>query len=185
MKKVKKLLIGLVLLAVVYVGGFLLFGTLTDWTPKGTTTLQPSASHVSPVSVIQDSIISLLTWNVGYGGIGDQDFFFYNKGDFFWTDPGTVRMSKERVEGNVFGQEATVKARLADLYLLQEIDTAARRSHYTNQLETARNARPDYAAYFAANFKSKRVPLPLLQPWDHYGYVVGGLVNLSRFQPDS
>jgi endonuclease/exonuclease/phosphatase family metal-dependent hydrolase len=29
------------------------------------------------------------------------------------------------------------------------------------------------------------VPLPLFQPWDHYGYVVGGLVNLSRYQPTS
>ncbi|MEO0732071.1 MAG: endonuclease/exonuclease/phosphatase family protein, partial [Bacteroidota bacterium] len=153
--------------------------------PTGTTPLQASAGQTASTPVVQDSVISLLTWNVGYGGIGDEDFFFYNKGDFFWTQPGTVRMSKERVEGNVFGQEATLKARPADIYLLQEIDTAARRSHYVNQLATARAARPDYAAYFAPNFKSKRVPLPLLQPWDHYGYVVGGLVNLTRFQPEA
>lgn len=184
MRKIFKFVGWLVGLFLLYIAGFLLFGTFTDWQPKGTTTLTPSTGRVAPAPVIQDSIVSLLSWNVGYGGIGDKDFFFYNQSaGFWWTKPGTVRMSEERVKANVIGQEITLKANPADLYLLQEVDTAARRSHYTNQLETARSARPDHAAYFAANFKSKRVPLPIFQPWDHYGYVVGGLVNLSRHQP--
>lgn len=167
-----------------YILGFLVFGTLTDYMPTGTERLEPSTGRQAVESVVEDSIVRLLTWNVGYGGIGDKDFFFYNRpSGFWWTELGTVRPTDERVKGNVLGQEITLKGNPADIYLLQEIDTAARRSHYINQLAVARRSRSDYAAYFAPNFKSKRVPIPILQPWDHYGYVVGGLVNLSRYQP--
>ncbi|MCX8209647.1 MAG: endonuclease/exonuclease/phosphatase family metal-dependent hydrolase [Neolewinella sp.] len=186
LRKLLKYLGYLVLLFVLYIVGFLIFGTLTDWQPEGTEALQESNGQMAAEPVIKDSIVSLMTWNVGYGGIGDKDFFFYNQAaGFWWTKPGTVRTSQERVKSNVVGQEITLKGNVADIYLLQEVDTAARRSHYMNQLAVARDARPDYAAHFAANFKSKRVPLPLFQPWDHYGYVVGGLVSLSRYQPTS
>jgi len=177
--------LGYLLLAfLLYIVVFLVFGTLTDWTPEGVDSLSPSAGQRAEATLpAPDSIVRLMTWNVGYGGIGDKDFFFYNQpSGFWWTRPGTVRMSEERVKSNVTGQEITVKTTPADFYLLQEVDTAARRSHYINQLAVARDARPDYAAHFAPNFISKRVPLPFFQPWDHYGYVVGGLVSLSRFE---
>jgi len=184
LRKILRFIGWLLAIFALYVIGFLIFGTLTDWQPEGTEALEPSAGRLAAEPVLNDSIVSFITWNVGYGGIGDKDFFFYNRANgFWWTEPGTVRMSKERVASNVTGQEITVKSNLADFFLLQEIDTAARRSHYVNQLARARDARRDYAAYFAPNFKSKRVPLPLFQPWDHYGYVVGGLVSLSRYQP--
>jgi len=186
LRKLLKALGYLVLAFVLYIVGFLIFGTLTDWQPEGTTALVESNGQTSTQPVINDSIVRLMTWNVGYGGIGDKDFFFYNQAaGFWWTKPGTVRMSEERVKSNVIGQEITLKSNVADIYLLQEVDTAARRSHYINQLAVARDARPDYSAHFAANFKSKRVPLPIFQPWDHYGYVVGGLASLSRYQPTS
>ena len=184
MRKLYKILKWSIGIFLVYVVGFLVFGTLTDWRPEGTETLSSSMGSAALAEpAIQDSVISLLSWNVGYGGIGDEDFFFYNKGDFFWTTPGTVRMSEERIKANVAGQELTITNTLSDFFLLQEIDTAAYRSRYINQLQTAREARPTYATFFAPNFKSKRVPLPLLQPWDHYGYVVGGLVSMSKYRP--
>jgi endonuclease/exonuclease/phosphatase family metal-dependent hydrolase len=184
MRKIFKFIAWPIGLFLLYVIGILLFGTLTDWTPEGTDSLTASNGQQSGQTEIQDSVISLMTWNVGYGGIGDEDFLFYNqKGSFWWTKPGTVRSSEERVTANVEGQKSLVSNADADFFLLQEVDTAARRSHYGNQLDLARKSRPDYSAYFAANFISKRVPLPLLQPWDHYGYVVGGLVSMSKYQP--
>ncbi|TXF91030.1 endonuclease/exonuclease/phosphatase family protein [Neolewinella aurantiaca] len=186
LRKLLKFLGGLALFFLLYIVGFLILGTLTDWQPQGTESLRESNGQTAAETVINDSIVSFMTWNVGYGGIGDKDFFFYNQAaGFWWTKPGTVRMSEERVKSNVVGQEVTLKGNAADIYLLQEVDTAARRSHYINQLAVARDARSDYAAHYASNFKSKRVPLPFFQPWDHYGYVVGGLVSLSRYQPIS
>ncbi|NJC25324.1 endonuclease/exonuclease/phosphatase family protein [Neolewinella antarctica] len=182
MKKARKILVWLIAAVLLYVGGILLLGTLTDWHP---TEVEPADVWVGKSSepVIQDSVLRFITWNVGYGGLGDADFFFYNKGDFFWTDLGTVRMSEARVTANVAGQRLVVGNSLSDFFLLQEVDTAARRSHYLNELDTVRAARAGYTTAFAPNFKSTRVPLPIFQPWDHYGAVTGGLVSTSRFTP--
>ena len=182
MKKLWKVLKWGLGVLVLYIGGLLLFGTLTDWTPTGEAPAEVWAP-ANPNAVIQDSTVRLLTWNLGYGGLGNEDFFFYNKGDFFWTEMGGVRMTKERVRANVTGQTTLVGNTAADLYLLQEVDTAARRSHDVNMLAELRDSRPGFVTAFAPNFKSDRVPIPLFQPWDHYGYVTGGLTSLSRYVP--
>ena len=171
-------------LFLLYVVGVLTYGTFTDWAPEGTSSLAPNAESLVTDPISKDSILSFLTWNLGYGGIGDKDFFFYNQdGGFWWTKPGTVRMSKERVIENVGGHGTTLRRNPSDFVLLQEVDTAARRSHYVNQLSTLRSGYPKYAAFFAPNFQSDRVPIPILQPWDPYGDVVSGLVSLSQSQP--
>lgn len=169
----------------IYVVGILLYGTFTDWKPTGTQTLAPSAGQRAMEAGISDSILTFTTWNVGFGGLGAEEYFFYNNGDFFWTTPGEARAEKENVDRYVAGQELTLRSTQSDFFLLQEVDTASRRSYYRNQLAQARTVHPDYAAYFAANYRSKRVPLPLFQPWDHYGEVNSGLLTLSKYQPDN
>ena len=183
MRKLLKILGYLVGAFLLYVVVVIAYGTVTDWQPTGTETL--SAEQPAALAAVPDSgTVSFLSWNVGYGGIGDEDFFFYNQpAGFWWTAPGTVRPVRERVDANVAGQDLTVRNNLVDFVLLQEVDTAARRSHYVNQLAVARSARPDYAVHFAPNFKNARVPIPILQPWDPYGAVVGGLVSLAKYQP--
>ena len=175
----------LLLALVAYIVLLLLYGTLTDWAPTGTEELTAYRDPAEAPALITDSLLTFTTWNVGYGGLGAQNYFFYNRGDFFWTDLGTVRSPAENVDRYVNGQELTVRSTLSDFFLLQEVDTAARRSHYTNQLDSVSRARPDYTAVYAPNFQSNRVPLPIFQPWDHYGYVRGGLVSLSRFRPET
>ena len=182
MKLAKRIVAWSVGLLLFYLAGILLYGTLTDWAPRGEAEAEVW-SAASPAPVVQDSIVRLLTWNLGYGGIGSEDFFFYNKGDFFWTDLGTVRMSEDRVNSNVAGHALVAENTVADIFLFQEVDTVARRSHDVNMLDRLRRARPDMTTAFAPNFKSRRVPIPLFQPWDHYGYVTGGLVTSSLYEP--
>lgn len=171
------------LLLALYLGGILLYGTLTDWQPRGTEPLEASGGQSARVEYLPDSIITLTTWNVGFGGMGAEDYFFYNRGDFFWTDIGKARATRLNVDRYVKGQHLTLSSTQSDFFLLQEVDTASRRSYYTNQLATARAALPDYAAYYAPDFQSSNVPIPIFQPWDHYGAVRSGLVTLSKFSP--
>ena len=184
MKLVKRVLIWGVALLLCYIGGLLLYGTVMDWVPKDTAPAQVWPG-TEPLPAFNDSVVRIVTWNLGYGGIGNEDFFFYNKGDFFWTDPGGVRMTRERIEANVTGQAVFTENTLADFFLFQEVDTAARRSHDVNMLDRLRRARPEMSTTFAPNFKSNRVPIPIFQPWDHYGYVTGGLVSSSTYRSDS
>ena len=172
-------------LLLLYVVVILLYGTLTDWKPEAEEALTPVASAALAPSVIRDSVLSFITWNVGYGGLGAEDDFFYNRGDFFWTELGRARSPRERVDRYVGGQRLTLSNTRSDFFLLQEIDVASRRSYYTNQVDTALAARPGYTAYYAPNYRNDHVPIPLLQPWDHYGAVESGLLSLSRYVPDS
>ncbi|NJO87092.1 MAG: hypothetical protein HC821_03500 [Lewinella sp.] len=132
---------------------------------------------------LQDTVLSFFTWNLGYAGLGQEESFFYDEGVFFWTRPGHVRVPQARVERYLDAQEMAITATPADFYLLQEVDTASRRSWYTNQLDSLHARRPAYTAHFALNYRNERVPIPVFQPWDHYGFVRGGLVSLSRVVP--
>ena len=180
MKTLWRVLRWLLLLLVVYIGGILLYGTLTDWQPRGTESA--AVLHPPPPGApVLDSTLTLVSWNLGYGGLGAENYFFYNRGDFFWTEPGTVRTTPEQTERYVAGQALITQSTLSDVFLFQEVDTAGRRSHYVNMAARLMRARPEYAATYAPNFQSDRVPIPLFQPWDHYGYVHGGLLTLSKF----
>ena len=171
------------LVLALYLGGILTYGTLTDWQPSGVDPLTPSAGQRSADNFLPDSLLTLVTWNVGYAGLGADDYFYYNRGDFFWTDLGKARTPAANVDRYVAGQRQTLASTRSDFFLLQEVDSASRRSHYRNQLAGNRAILPDYAAYYAPNFQARHVPIPVFQPWDHYGAVSSGLLTLSRFQP--
>ncbi|NJB85342.1 endonuclease/exonuclease/phosphatase family metal-dependent hydrolase [Lewinella marina] len=183
MRKIWRVLRYPIYFAAVYVAAILLYGTLTDWQPRGTADLTPEPASPAAPTVIEDSVLTFVTWNVGYGGLGSEDYFFYNRGDVLWTELGRARTSRENVDRYVDGQRLTLTSTLSDFFLLQEVDTASRRSYFTNQLDTARRALPGYSVTYAPNFQSNLVPIPLFQPWDHYGQVQSGLVTLSRYAP--
>ncbi|PHI20058.1 hypothetical protein CEQ90_10000 [Lewinellaceae bacterium SD302] len=182
MKKIIRIFSYIAISLILYFVLFLGYGTMTDWEPEEQevlTVIHPG----NPKAVIQDSVISLLTWNVGYGGLGEEVAFFYDEGDFFWTTPGHARQESATVDKAVNGQETTIGAVQADFYLLQEVDTSSRRSHYTNQLDSMALKQANHAVFFAMNYRNERVPIPVFQPWDHYGYVRGGLVSMNGYAP--
>ncbi|MEM7574927.1 MAG: endonuclease/exonuclease/phosphatase family protein [Bacteroidota bacterium] len=171
-----------ILLLIVYVGGFLLYGTLTDWQPPEQMDLADiNISDRGTERLIADSSLTFLIWNMGFAGLGEKAHFFYDKGDFFWTELGEARAEQEEVEQSLKGVSTTIGAIAADFYLLQEVDTASRRSFYTQQLDSILAKRANYGVHFAMNFKNNRVPLPIFQPWDHYGYVRSGLLSMSPY----
>ncbi|MEM8584830.1 MAG: endonuclease/exonuclease/phosphatase family protein [Bacteroidota bacterium] len=186
MKRLIRIFKWLVSVLLLYIGGFLLYGTLTDWTPDPVIPLRDLDDDGGQVNTsITDSSLTFLSWNIGYAGLGETAYFFYDKGDFFWTDLGGVRTAERDVEAALDGAEISVKVVEADFYLLQEVDSFSRRSHYVHQIDSLRQGHPEYQAFFAKNFKNNRVPIPIFQPWDHYGYVRSGLLNMSRYDAAS
>ena len=67
-----------------------------------------------------------------------------------------------------------------DVFLLQEVDRYSKRSYYQDEYAVLRSLRPDFASFFATNYKVLFVPSPLCKPM---GRVLAGLTTLSRFQP--
>ena len=135
--------------------------------------LHSEAEVKNNVAQIPDSL-KIVTWNIGYGGLGSNMDFFY--------DGGTrIRDTKARTLENLDGILAEMKALDADIYLLQEVDECSRRTYRINELAMLQAAFPEYHLYFACNYRSFFVPIPLRSPM---GKVSSGVVILSRYRAE-
>lgn len=117
--------------------------------------------------------ITLLSWNIGYAGLGDDMDFFYDGGR-------KVRGERRRTEKNLMEIIAALQSAGADIILLQEVDRGSRRSYGLDEAACIEAGLPGYTASFAANFKTWWVPIPLRSPM---GRVHSGLLTLSRRSP--
>lgn len=170
-------IVGLFLLYIVIV---ILHGTVTDYQPEEKIITEITGK--SSQTTVEDSVISLVTWNIGFGGLGEETIFFYDAGGTL-TANVPVTTPKDLFDKNEKGIEDFVKNTKADFFLLQEVDTKAKRSYYYNQHEAIQQIRSDYSAAFATNYNVKRVPLPIMEFWNTMGKVEAGLATYSKYQP--
>ena len=153
---------------------FLLTAVITDYRPAEREMLQDRSGLSSDTAEVLPDSLSILCWNIGYGGLGDDMDFFY--------DGGTqVRTSRERTQANIDGIIAEIRRHSPDIILLQEVDECSRRTYRINEVEMLRVAFPDYHIYLAYNYKSFFVPIPVKAPM---GRVASGVVLMSRIAPE-
>ncbi len=183
MKIIFRILLGLLILFVVYIAIVLVHGTVTEFKPEVENSLTVIGD--SAQAKITDSVLNLVIWNIGYAGLGEESSFFYDDGSMLLAGDGMVRPAENIVEKNVEGILGTIQSLPVDFYLLQEVDRSSKRSYKINQYEEIHQELGSYAATFAVNYRSPRVPLPLLEPWRAYGKVESGLATYSRYLPAS
>ena len=165
-----KILLYILLSLAILFAVFLVYFTLTDYRPDEVETL---AVKDSP-DVIEQDTLSVMIWNIGYAGLGNDMSFFYDGGD-------RVRASGERVKQNLDAiTRELANNKSADLYLLQEVDVASKRSYHTDQFRRIHSALGSYNGYFALNYRVQFVPLP---PHNPLGKVTSGLASFSSFIP--
>ena len=152
---------------------FLITAIILDYRPAGKEILQDRSVTASGPTELPDSL-TILCWNIGYGGLGDDMDFFY--------DGGTkVRDSRERTQENISAIIDEIRRHDADIVLLQEMDECSRRTYRINEVEMLRDSFPDYHIYLAYNYKSFFVPIPLKAPM---GKIASGVVLMSRIAPE-
>jgi endonuclease/exonuclease/phosphatase family metal-dependent hydrolase len=177
MLQVTGLVIGvLVLAAIFYVGGMLLFLKITEYRPKPIEDIAVvgAKTPIEGTNVISDSTFTFLIWNLGYGGLGAEVDFFYDGGKM-------VTSPKEHVEKNNRGMVELLKQNQdADFIMLQEADRNSKRSWRIDQVAEFANALPEYNYAFAPNYVVKYVPFPFLDPM---GDIYGGIVTYSKHTP--
>ena len=164
-------------LYILWVAGY---GTFTDYQPVDKIPL--TAHKKAATKIIEDSTLSFITWNMGYGGLGAESNFFYDDGGFFSSGNKMIRTPAEYVNKNIKGATDFLASNKADFYLLQEVDVESKRSYYRNQLSEYEQQLSQYASFFAPNYVVDRVPIPIFEPWQVYGKVYSGLGTLSRFR---
>jgi len=159
------LLVGLPLL-------FFAISYLLEFRPEAEMQVSEFSDKRSSVDILPDTL-KIMSWNIGYAGLGDNMDFFMDGGQM-------VRDTRERTEQNLSDIIEHLKKEDADIYLIQEVDLDSHRTYGINEVEAISDAFPDYFSYYAPNFKAWFVPVPLKEP---IGSVDAGQLILSRVKP--
>ena len=171
-------------LFLLYVLVLLAYGTWTDYQPQGTRALEPV--YPAGSRTIEDSILSVLSWNIGYTGLGAESDFFYQGGaGYFFAGRKMVRPDRPVVEKNLRGIIALTQSTQADFFLYQEVDSSSKRSYFLHQIDSIGRALPGFGAWYSENYRVNRVPIPILEPWRAYGKANSGLATFSKYAPSA
>ncbi|MFA5327581.1 MAG: endonuclease/exonuclease/phosphatase family protein [Prolixibacteraceae bacterium] len=164
---------GFILLALILSFGlFIGYSSLTWYNPPQELTV---AENVNPDTIPRDLVLRILSWNIGYAGLGDNMDFFYDGGH-------KVRDSYERTTANVDSVKRFLKRNTAcDFVFLQEVDIRSKRSYRINEKDTFEN-QAALSSSFAVNYKVKFVPIPVLSPM---GSVNSGIMVLGKYHPEN
>jgi endonuclease/exonuclease/phosphatase family metal-dependent hydrolase len=171
-KPVSWLLLILLFVIIIGTGGFLVYATITDFQPDMQETFTPETSYDDFLNTGEE--YSILSWNIGYGGL-DRDM------DFFYDGGRGVRPTNEKYSRNISSILSFIKKNdMIDFWILQEVDNHSKRSYYDNQVIRVRNLLGEHKSFFAPNYMVRFVPMPVFNPM---GKVHSGLLNMTRHTP--
>ena len=120
-------LVGAVLLFVVLL---FLFLTVVEYRPKP---VEDVAFTSKNEMLIPGETYSIMSWNIGYSGLGKNEDFFMDGGKT------SLPKSKANVEEYFKGIKATIGTHYSDILFIQEIDKKSKRSYKINQFEGINN----------------------------------------------
>lgn len=123
--------------------------------------------------------IKLVSWNIGYGALGDNADFFMDGGTKVYT------ADEARVMENMAGITDFLTSQKPDIVMLQELDRDSSRSRHVDETVLVVTALTDVMGdsqySFANNYKAAFVPFPV----PPLGKVDSGLFTMSRFESDT
>ncbi|MBC35848.1 MAG: endonuclease [Bacteroidetes bacterium] len=160
------LIIGLIIISMVT---FIVIISVNDFQPEDKIKLE--ISNKSEIKLVGDTV-SVLSWNMGYSGLGKDMDFFYDGGS---QVRASRELSSEYLNENLLELEEFSDI---DFLLLQEVDFDSKRSYGIDQLIAISDRLQDHEFSKALNYKVSFVPVPPSKPM---GKVNAGLVNLSKY----
>lgn len=165
--KISAIFLGIILAGFI---SLLLLMTLLDYKPADLETIANFGNEKAPN--IDKNEFSILTWNIGYAGLGKESDFFFDGGL-------GVRQTEEITKKNEQGILQFLQQNDSiDFFLLQEVDKNSRRTYYFDQSKYYSENFPDKSAYFAVNYDCAFVPQPIGNP---YGKCLAGVMTMSNF----
>lgn len=177
MKKVLKFLLKfiliLILVAVIGVGGLLGWLSYTEYKPADVEQLSFFATTVDADALPVNESIDVLSWNIGYAGLGAGSDFFMDGGK---SARAADKMQVSEYLGGIY--ETIYNSELQpDLIMLQEVDTDSARTFGIDETEMLGRGN----ATFALNYSCPFVPVPL----PPLGRVNSGLLTTTRYDVES
>lgn len=171
---------GWILRAFGWLGGWILVAAVAFFVYSALVEHRPDrVEQIAVVGVpqaITSDTIRVVSWNIGYAGLGDDMDFFMDGGQSVQCSRGRTIENLRSIVG--FLRDSCADA---DFILLQEVDRHSKRTYGINEFDTlVKHLGLNYKVFYAPNFKVSFVPIPLGDP---IGAVDAGLVTLSRYTP--
>ncbi len=158
-------IIGIPVLAVVLL---FLFLTIVEYRPKPI----EEVSFTSEKGMLsRETPISIMSWNIGFSGLGKDEDFFMDGGKKSLPD------SKEVVDEYFSGIKETIGTHTANILFVQEIDIKSKRSFNTNQVEALKSF-TGKGSTFAYNYNCTFVPIP----FPPLGRIKSGVATYTDFE---
>lgn len=142
--------------------------TVLEYRPKAIEEV-PFTSGTDKIELYKP--VSILSWNIGYSGLGKEEDFFMDGGKKVRPD------SKKIVERYYSGIRDSINANPADILFIQEIDIKSKRTWKMNEFEALKRDTGKCGS-FAYNFKCVYVPLPI----PTIGKVASGVSVLTNLE---
>ena len=152
MKRFLKVLFIIVLVIVTAAAGLIAWLSIAEYKPEAVEELNFTARDESAPALPQGESLTVLSWNIGYAGLGSNADFFMDGGE-------NVKSSdRVRVESNLLNISQLLYGENApDLILLQEVDTNSSRTYNIDQSACLAGANAAHALNYSCPF----VPFPL------------------------
>ncbi len=148
----------------------LIWLTVTEYKPEEIEKLVVDGNANKTVQ--SGELVSVMTWNIGYGALGDNADFFMDGGTMVHT------ADEDRINENMAAINTEISSLNPDVVFLQEVDIDSKRSSYINEQRLICDAQSGYCNTFANNYKVSYVPYPM----PTIGKVDCGLLTLSGYQ---
>lgn len=173
MKRFFKAIFIIVLIIAIAFAGLIAFISLTEYKPDKVERIRIYGN--SSKGVKKGDSIKMMSWNIGYGALGDNADFFMDGGNHVLTS------SKNRVKKNIKSISGEIRKQSPDITMIQEVDKDSRRSYYINQVEKLGKAMDGSEYYYARNYKAAFVPYPI----PPLGKMDSGIMTISRLKANS
>lgn len=173
MKKVVSVIVCFILMLVIGAGSVIAYLSVSEFNPGDVEAGEMLGEGMGEVHI--GDTIRVMTWNLGYGALGDNADFFMDGGKMVNT------ADKDRVIANLNDIASVIADADPDILLTQEIDRNSARSHFIDEMEyLTDNSKAELfkgKRAFAANFNVSFVPLPI----PPIGKVYGGIATFEKY----
>ena len=169
LKWIRNILLAVIGLAVIGLG----YLTVTEFSPEPVEPAEKTGT--AEKTLVPGQELELVSWNIGYGGLGAASDFFMDGGSSVRAaDEATVRQYLE-------GIRSYLESEPCDLVLLQEVDEDSTRTFGIDEREVLAPAGRPVCTAFAKNFSVPFVPYPM----PPIGHVESGLLTFSAYTVES
>ena len=171
-KKIITITLFIFFVAFLVVAGFLGYAAITTYHPSDIEKIDISGKSSKDLNTTDT--IKILSWNVGYCGLGESEDCYFDGGK------NVIAKSKDEVNDNFTKIRNNIVGINPDVIFLQEVDIKSKRSYKIDEKEEFEEGlgKDLYKSTFAINYKAGMVPYPFPTM---LGEVKAGIQTFSKY----